>query len=197
MLSLFSFLVLRDLMPFAFSLLMLCLLWLHYWVWTDPRASTRRVCSTFQFGVSCPQGGWLLLPARRAGDGPGVGLPAPRTAFSAPSAKRATSPSQVLSISSRLVGSAPANPPYSLDARRAPFTALQYCARIRGGGGPEEEGVPWHESAISRQLTLSPEPSVPDREATDSSNAVPHALPHTLQPHGYMGVEGESSGAAS
>ena len=197
MLSIFSFLVLCDLMPFSLSLLVLCLLWLHYWVWMDPRASTRRAYSTFPFGVSCPQGGRLLLPARRAGDGPDVGLPAPRTAFSAPSAKRATSPSQVLSISSRLVGFAPADPPYSLDARRAPFTALQYCARIRGGGGPEEGGVPWHESAISRQLTLSPGPSVPDREATDSLNAVPHALPHTLRPHGYMGVEGEGSGAAS
>ena len=201
------------------SSMVLCVPRLFYWIWTDSGAWMQRACSSFEgftlVGVDCLRGGPLMSLARVArrelavacltdylppggqSRGHASWFPVCERANdglrTASSSRRSTSPPRAFSISPRLVRTATSLSP-SPDARRMALLAI---ARLRGGGSPEEEGVPRHESTLGRQLALAPEPLVPDHAAKDSANAAPHASSHTLRPHGYMSAVGESSGAAS
>ena len=201
------------------SSMVLCVPRLFYWIWTDSGAWMQRACSSFEgftlVGVDCLRGGPLMSLARVArrelavacltdylppggqSRGHASWFPVCERANdglrTASSSRRSTSPPRAFSISPRLVRTATSLSP-SPDARRMALLAI---ARLRGGGSPEEEGVPRHESTPGRQLALAPEPLVPDHAAKDSANAAPPASSHTLRPHGYMSAVGESSGAAS
>jgi hypothetical protein len=152
-----------------------------------PRAASllRRATSTAPKRVSS---------AAPAPDGLGAGLPAP---WAAPSVGRAHS-TVIISISSRVVGSTPANSSPSPRALQGLSAAPASVMRTRGGGEAEKGGVPRHQSVLNRRLLSSPAPSPPPgRGAWGSANDQPPPLPHTLGRHGYMGTEEECREAAS
>ena len=159
-----------------------------------PRAASpagqRRGCST------------SILPqcvSPRAGDGPGADAPragdSPRADVSRVAGR--VHAARFLSISSRVtpvgpsVGSAPAgSSPQPGDSRRV--------TRARGGGEPEEDGVPSHQSVTDRWLLPSPAlPPPQSREAQGSANDPAPSPSRTLGHHGYMGTEEGRSEAAS
>ena len=152
-----------------------------------PRAAShlRRATSTAPKRVSS------AVPAP---DGLDAGLPAP---WAAPPVGRAHS-TVILSISSRVVGSTPANSSPSPRALQGLSAAPASVMRTRGGGEAEKGGVPQHQSILNRRLLSSPAPSPPPgRGAWGSANDQPPPLPHTLGRHGYMGTEEECREAAS
>ena len=81
----------------------------------------------------------------------------------------------------------------SASARTRPRLPL-HTSTIALALAPGRRPSPW----IPRLRSIRrPCPGSADQEAKGSSNATSHAPSHTLRPHGYMGVEGESSEAAS
>jgi hypothetical protein len=197
-------------------------LWLYIWIRMDLRATTRRASSRkspagpagdrSEADTLEPRADTLapraashlrratstapkrVSSAAPAPDGLDAGLPAP---WAAPPVGRAHS-TVILSISSRVVGSTPANSSPSPRALQGLSAAPASVMRTRGGGEAEKGGVPRHQSVLNRRLLSSPAPSPPPgRGAWGSANDQPPPLPHTLGRHGYMGTEEECREAAS